>query len=166
MLIYVPLLFKTTHIFLAIWFVSGLIGRWVALHEAACCREIITTYSLVQIAGVFERWMVIPGAAAVLLLGILTGIAEGWPVLGFIQGGRAQWLLVSLLLFMSITVLVYTVFLPKGKIFERALQEALSQGQVTNRLNAAFRDRAVRAAHLYELAAVAAIIFLMITKPF
>ncbi len=166
MLVYIPLLFKTLHVFLAIWFVSGLIGRWVALREAACCREIHTTYSLVQVAGVFERWMVIPGAAAVLLLGILTGIAEGWPVLGFIQGGRAQWLLVSLLLFMSINVPVFTVFLPKGKIFERALQDAVSQGQVTNRLTAAFRDRTVFAAHIYQLAAVAIIILLMITKPF
>ncbi len=166
MLVYIPLLFKTLHVFLAIWFVCGLIGRWVALHEAACCPEIHTTYSLVQTAGIFERWMVIPGGMAVLLLGILTGIAEGWPVLGFIQGGRAQWLLVSLLLFLSINVLVFSVFLPKGKIFEQALQDAVSRGQVTNRLSAAFRDRAVRAAHIYELAAVAVIIFLMITKPF
>jgi hypothetical protein len=162
---FIPNLLKILHVFLAFWFVSGLIGRWVALGQAAASREIHTTFALVQVAGCFERWMVIPGFMAVLLLGILTGIAEGWPVLGFLQGGHAQWLLVSLLLFLSIVALVHLIFLPKGKIFEQALQEALTQGQVTNRLLDAFHDRAVRAAHIYELAAVAAIVFLMIAKP-
>ncbi len=163
---YMPFLLKILHVFLAFWFVSGLIGRWVALSQAAASREIHTTIALVQVAGCFERWMVIPGSMAVLLLGILTGIAGGWPVLGFLQSGRAQWLLVSLLLFLSIVALVPWIFLPKGKIFEQALQEALALGQVTNRLLDAFHDRTVRAAHIYELAAVAAIVFLMITKPF
>ncbi len=51
-------------------------------------------------------------------------------------------------------------------MFEQALQDAVSQGMVTAWLTAAFHDRVVYAAHVYELASVALIIFLMIAKPF
>jgi Predicted integral membrane protein (DUF2269) len=157
---------KILHVFLAFWFVSGLIGRWIALHEASCSREIHTTFALLQIASIFERLMVIPGSMAVVIFGLLTAVAQGWPVLGFLQGRQPQWLLISLLLFLSLFPVIRWIFLPRGKVFEQALQDALSQGMVTSRLTAAFHDRVVYAAHVYELASVALIIFLMIAKPF
>jgi hypothetical protein len=62
--------------------------------------------------------------------------------------------------------LVPLVFLPRGRVFERELASAVGRGVVTPQLSAAFRDPAVRAARTYEVVVVAAIVVLMVTKPF
>jgi hypothetical protein len=62
--------------------------------------------------------------------------------------------------------LVPLVFLPRGKVFDAALADAEAAGEVTPALTAAFHDPAVAAARWYELGVVAAIIVLMVTKPF
>ena len=51
-------------------------------------------------------------------------------------------------------------------MFAAALAEATTQGRVTERLTAAFHDRTVFAAHVYEVAAIVVVFILMITKPF
>lgn len=51
-------------------------------------------------------------------------------------------------------------------MFGAALEEAIGLDRVTARLSAALRDPVVRFVHLYEIAAVLVIIFLMVTKPF
>jgi len=91
---------------------------------------------------------------------------QGWPILGFLQGGAVNWVLVSILIYLSIMVFVVRVFLPRGKLSEAALQEAVARGQVTPRLTEAFNDRAVAAGHLYELVALVVIVYLMVVKPF
>jgi hypothetical protein len=62
--------------------------------------------------------------------------------------------------------MISLVFLPRGKVFEAALQDAVAHGQVTSRLTAAFNDRVVAAGHIYELVGVAVIVYLMVAKPF
>jgi len=47
-----------------------------------------------------------------------------------------------------------------------SLDDAIRAGSVTERLRSAFRDPVVRAAHVWELIAIALIIWLMILKPF
>ncbi len=69
-------------------------------------------------------------------------------------------------MFLGIFALVPTVFIPRGKLFGAAFDEAVAIGSVTNRVSAAFRDPVVRAAHIYELVAIVAIIWLMVVKPF
>ena len=63
-------------------------------------------------------------------------------------------------------MLVPTVFLPHGKIFESALEDAKQRGEVTPELRTALRDPAVRNARATELVVVALILTLMVTKPF
>ncbi len=58
------------------------------------------------------------------------------------------------------------VFLPRGKVFRSALDDALAQNRISAQLDMALDDRAVAAAHTYELAVVAIIAILMATKPF
>lgn len=159
-------LLKLAHVFAAVWFVSGLLGRWVALGQATGSREIRVTQAFVEQAGRFERWMVIPGSFAVLVAGIFTAWAQGYSLLGSLQGAASNWLPVSLLLFLSAAVLVPVVFIPRGRRFGVALAESERQGQVTPALQAAFRDPVVAAAHAYELIAVAVVLVLMVTKPF
>jgi hypothetical protein len=150
------------HVAVAFWFVAGLLGRNVTMARARSDNDLSTLEELVDLSGRFERLMVIPGSFGVLVLGLLASWAEGQPL----AGSNDWWLLTSLILFVGLGVLVPTVFLPRGKVFEGALADARQRGEVTPELRAALRDPAVRNARAAELVAVAIILGLMVTKPF
>jgi len=107
---------------------SGGFGGNIAKRKASQSQNIHTTVALVQLMGFFDRRMVVPGSSAVFLLGLLTAWVQGWPILGFLQGGAVNWVLVSILIYLSIMVFVVRVFLPRGKLFEAALLEAVARG--------------------------------------
>ena len=157
---------KLLHVAIAFWFVGGLLGRTLAQRQARRSEEIRAVDALCSLAGAFDRLLVIPGAQLVLVVGIVTALLQGYPLLGFLQGAQSNWLLVSLVLYVGITALVPTVFLPKGRTFDAALTKAREAGKVTGELSAALHDRRTAWAHRGELAAVAAIIVLMVLKPF
>jgi uncharacterized membrane protein len=142
-----PLLLKLLHVVTGILFISGLLGRTLTMWQASRTTDVRFVQALVRLAGLFERWMVIPGSLAVLGFGLLTAWAQRWPLLGALQGSPSNWLLVSTLLYLSMIPLVRWVFLPRGRVFAGALEDALAAGQVTPELRAAFRDRAVGLAH-------------------
>ena len=150
------------HVAVAFWFVGGLIGRNLTLAKARASTEIVVVGELTELAGRFERFMVIPGSAAVLVAGLLAAWAEDRPLAGPGNG----WLLLSLVLYLTLIPLVPLVFLPRGRVFERALAEATERGEVTPELGIAFRDPAVAAARIYEEIVVALIVVLMVVKPF
>jgi uncharacterized membrane protein len=150
------------HVAVAFWFVAGLIGRNVALGRARFGGQLEVVAELVQLAGRFERLMVIPGSFAVLLLGLLVAWAQGRPLAGSGNG----WLLVSLILYVALMAQVPLVFRPRGRVFDRALEDAERQGRVTPALASAFRDPVVATARNLELVGVAVILALMVTKPF
>jgi hypothetical protein len=77
-----------------------------------------------------------------------------------------NWLLVSLVLYLSLVPLIVGVFLPRGRVFDRVLQDARAQGRVTPALAVAFADPVVAAAHAWELLVIGLVIALMVTKPF
>jgi hypothetical protein len=106
--------------------------------------------------------MVIPGSLLVLVFGVLTWWAQELPL----WGSGTRWVTVSLVLFATNIPLVPLVFLPRGRIFERALVAAGEAGRVTPELREAFRDPAVAAVRWYELVVVAAVLVLMVSKPF
>jgi hypothetical protein len=153
------------HALVGVAFVAGLIGRWMILAAAERADSLIAMRALTTAASPFER-LVRVTSLLVLLLGILTALAQGRPVLGPLQGGTVDWLFVSLVLYLSIIPLVPLVFLPRGRVFEAALRDAEARGDVTPALRAAFADPVVRAAHVYELGAVTVILGLMLVKPF
>ena len=115
-----------------------------------------------DLAGRFERLMVIPGSMVVVLLGLLAAVVGDVPFTG--EGN--WWMLTSLVLFVAIGLLVPTVFLPRGKVFERAFEDAKAKGEITPELRAALDDPAVRNARWTELIVVAILLTLMVTKPF
>ncbi|HYG72195.1 MAG TPA: DUF2269 family protein [Actinomycetota bacterium] len=153
---------KLLHVLVAFWFVAGLIGRAVTLAQVRRESELGRIGSLMRVADRFEKLMVIPGSIAVLLLGLATMVAQDRSLLG--EGNR--WLLVSLILYVALAALVPTVFLPRGKRYEAALEHARASGTVTPALSEALSDPIVAFARRVELAVVAAIIVLMVTKPF
>jgi len=61
--------------------------------------------------------------------------------------------------------MVPTIFLPTGKVFDAAMQQAVSVGSVTPSLTAAFHNQRVAWAHRAELVMIALIVVLMVVKP-
>ena len=153
---------KLLHVGVAFWFVSGTVARNVAIRQATRSDELPVVSNLMQLAGRFEKLMVIPGSAAVLVAGLLTTWAQHRP---WFQHG-SYWLVTSVVVYVASFALVPLVFLPRGRVFEGALEDARIRGQVTPELSAAFRDRAVWAARTTEVLVVAFIIALMVLKPF
>jgi hypothetical protein len=155
-------LLQFLHVASAFWFVTGLIGRDIVLGRARRNDDLGRIRTLLDASSPFERGMVIPGSFAVLFLGILTWWAEKIPL----WGDGARWVPVSLIVFASTIPLVPLVFLPRGTTFDAALTSAMAAGRVTPELTAAFHDPVVSAARWYELAVVAVVLLLMVTKPF
>ena len=122
------------HVATAFVFVGGLIGRWIVLGRVRRSDDLGQIDTLLPVADRFEK-IVIPGSAAVLVLGLLAMWAQDRPL--FEDGG--YWLLVSLVLYLSIMPLVPLIFLPRGRIFEAALTDARQRGTVTPDLSAALR---------------------------
>jgi hypothetical protein len=148
------------HVATAFWFVAGLAGRDVSITRAGRATDIASVQALTGVAGVFDRFFVVPGSIAVLIAGLIAMVATDLSL------GEQTWLLVALILFLTIIPLVPLVFLPRGKVFEAALADAVAAGEVTPGLRAAFADRAVAGARWYERIVVAVIMVLMVTKPF
>jgi predicted integral membrane protein DUF2269 len=148
------------HVATAFWFVAGLAGRDVSMTRAARATDITSVQALTDAAGVFDRFFVIPGSMAVLVAGLIAMFATD------LRLGDQTWLLVALIMFLTMIPLVPLVFLPRGKVFEAALGDAVASGEVTPGLRAAFADPVVNGARWYERIVVAAIIVLMVTKPF
>ena len=101
------------------------------------------------------------GSQLVVLLGLATAWAQGYPWLGLTTG----WMLLTVLLIIPILVFIPTIFLPRGRVFEAAMADARAKGIVTPALRAAWRDPAVAFARRYEVAAIAIIIALMVLRP-
>jgi uncharacterized membrane protein len=157
---------KLLHVVTAFWFISGLLGRTLTMWQASKATDIQMVKMLVRLAGYFEHLMVRPGSLAVLGFGLVTAWLQRWPILGSLQGVPSNWLLISTLLYLSVIPIIVFVFMPRGKIFGKALEDAATLGTVTGDLTAAFRDRVVGIAHGYELTVTAIVIILMVMKPF
>lgn len=159
------LVLKVIHALLGVLFMAGLIGRWVALAAAERSEVLPDTRAMLRISARFER-IVIVTSSLVLLLGVATAIAQGRPFLGPFQGAGFDWLFVSLVLYLSALPLVPLVFLPRGRVFDAALEAAGTDGTVTPAVRDAFADPVVRVAHVYELGMTLVVFVLMVAKPF
>jgi hypothetical protein len=113
-----------------------------------------------------ERTMVIPVNFAVIVFGVILSLIIGAPVWGFLQGAPKNWLLVSNLLLLVGFFNVPLVFLPRRKMLNLALNDALARGQMTPELRAHINDRTVRMAHWFELISMVVVVFLMVFRPF
>jgi uncharacterized membrane protein len=162
----VALLAKLVHVLVGFGLVAGLIGRSIVLHRARHTEDVQLIAELSRLAGTFDRRLVIPGSQLVLVFGVAAAWLQGWPILGFIVGGDSNWVLASLALFLAITALVPTVFLPTGRAFDAALEAAVAHGNMSDELRAALDDRRVRRAHQFEAMAIFTIVILMVVKPF
>ncbi len=160
------LLVRFLHIASAIWFLGGILARQVVRAYAKRTDDVQRFAVMSEAAGRLESTMVIPGNLAVIVFGVLVSLMIGAPIFGFLQGAERNWLLVSNIILLLGFLNVPLIFLPRGKLFRAALQEALAKGQITPELRAHLDDPVVRIAHAYELVSMVAIMYLMVFKPF
>jgi uncharacterized membrane protein len=160
-------LMKLLHVLTAFWFISGVIGRDFAFWRAGKATNVQAVQALLQISDFFERYAVIPVSMAVFLFGLIITFLQRWPLFGFLQGSPINWLLVSFLLFLGISLAIGLLKLvPRRKERTRALEEAVVQGAITPALTAALNDKVVVRFRMVELIILIVIIILMVTKPF
>lgn len=162
----VYLLMRLLHILSAVLLLGGVIARQLARSYAGRATEPAAIDLAFKVADPIEKFMVIPGSMLVILFGILLALVTGAPLFGFLQGARQNWLLAAEILMLVTIALVPMVFLRRGRIFGQALAEALARGEITSELRASLNDPVVRAAHWFEIAAILAVIYLMVFKPF
>lgn len=159
---WLALLLKLAHVALAFAMVAGLVGRWTLLSRAAAATDDVErAHHLAEAASPFER-IVQTVSPVVVLVGLVTAWAQGYPWLGLTTG----WMLLAMLLIVPIIVFIPTIFLPRGRVFEAEMAAARAAGEVTPGLRAAWADPAVAMARRYELVAIVIIVALMVLKPF
>jgi hypothetical protein len=152
---------KLIHIAIAFAFIAGLIGRWVLLRRAAGADDPDTAHELAEAAAPFE-WLVIRGGPAILVAGLLTAWAQGYPWLGLTTG----WMLASVIILLTPLPFVPLVFIPRGKRFETEMAAARKEGVMTPGLRAAFADPMVALARRWEFVSVSIVVAFMVLKPF
>ena len=160
------LLVRFLHIASAIWFLGGILARQIVRAYAKRTDDVRRFAVMSEAAGRIESTMVIPGNLAVIVFGVLVSLMIGAPIFGFLQGAERNWLLVSNIILLLGFLNVPLIFLPRGKLFRAALEDALAKGQMTSELRAHLDDPVVRVAHAYELVSMVAIMYLMVFKPF
>jgi hypothetical protein len=160
------LLFRFLHVASAMWFIGGILARQIVRAYAKRTDDVQRFAVMSEAAGRIESTMVIPGNMAVIVFGVILGLVIGAPIIGFLQGADRNWLLVSNIILLLGFLNVPFIFLPRGKLFRVALEEALTKGQMTPELRAHLDDPVVRAAHWYEVISMVVIVFLMVFKPF
>src|SRR5688572_2227445 len=150
----------------AIWFIGGVLARQIVRASAKRTDDVQHFAVMSLAAGRIESTMVIPGNFAVIVFGIIFALMIGAPILGFLQGASRNWLLVSNILLIIGFLNVPLIFIPRGKVFDAVLKDALARGEMTPELHAHINDPVVRLAHWFELVAMVAIVFLMVFRPF
>ena len=154
------------HIASAMWFIGGILARQIVRAYAKRTDDVRRFAAMSEAAGRIESTMVIPGNMAVIIFGVILGLIIKAPILGFLQGGERNWLLVSNIILLLGFLSVPLIFLPRGKLFRVALEDALAKGQMTPELRAHLDDPIVRLAHSYEFVSMVVIVYLMVFKPF
>ena len=154
------------HILSAIWFIGGILARQIVRAYAKRTGDVHRFAVMSEAAGRIESTMVIPGNGAVILFGVIFALMIDAPIFGFLQGSPRNWLLVSNIILLLGFLSVPLIFLPRGKLFRVALEDALAKGQMTPELRAHLDDPVVRLAHAYELVSMVVITYLMVFKPF
>lgn len=152
------------HVLTVFLLVGGIVGRDITYRQAARATDLTRLRNYVELGSLFERRLVRPATGWVLLAGLGAAWARGWPILGLHHG--PHWVLAAILIYLTIIPWIVFVFVPRGKVFRAALDEAIPSGEVTPRLRAALRDPWVEIARAYELLMIAVLTWLMVARPF
>ena len=153
------------HAFAGVAFVAGLVGYWFVLGMASRADSLPSMRLLLRAARPFGA-LVTGGGIGLSILGIAAAVALGRPLLGPIQGGRVDWMFVSVLLMLPIFAFLVAIYPRFARSLRAALAPADEAGTITPEIATAWADPVYRFARRYELTAVLIVLGLMIAKPF
>jgi uncharacterized membrane protein len=159
-------LLKLGHQVAAMWLIGGVAAREIVRGQARRSQEISRLALLLDAAIRIDRIMVIPGNVAVLALGVPLAILGGWSPFGFLQGGDANWLLVANLILIGGFFLVALIYIPHSRLLASRVASASEAGEITTELRDLLGSAMQRLAHRAEYVGLAAIVALMVLKPF
>lgn len=159
-------LFLFLHIMSSIMLVGGIFARQLVRNYAKNSLDVKVISELYNAAGRIETVMIRPFTMFVLLFGVIYAVMIKAPIFGFLQGASQNWLLVTNLMVLLIPFPILFFFLPRGKIFEPIMKDALAKGQITPELREQLHDPAIKRMHLVEIVGVMIVVFLMVFKPF
>jgi len=159
-------LLEWIHISAAFMFLIGVAGWFLTISHAGKEKDVRTINSLVTLGIKFKNFLMFPGETILFIAGLLAAWRGEVPILGFLQGGDVNWLLVSLILYLIRIPVIMLISVPNEKALNKRLEDALGEGQVTQELQATLTDKTAKSANIYTLATYAVIIFLMVMKPF
>jgi hypothetical protein len=157
---------KLFHVAATFALVGGVLARSIVMTRARKATDIHQTALFLQLGNFFTTKMISPGGMATFLLGIITALVQGWPLLGFLQGGKSSWVFAALVLNLLIYVNVFTNGMPRGKLIGQQIGPALGRGTITAELTAAMNNPALKMGEIFEYTALVLIISLMVLKPF
>jgi uncharacterized membrane protein len=158
---------KLLHVLAAFALVGGEIGRIIVFERAKKATDVKIVAAMLQLFVFFTSKLVSIGGGLTFLLGLITAGAQGGAVLilGFLMGGKINWVLAAIILYIIIMVLVFSINVPRGKVMGQALGAALGKGKITPELTAAMNDKALNTNFIIQDILILLIIVLMILKP-
>lgn len=159
-------LFLFLHIMSSIMLVGGIFARQVVRGYAKTSPDIKVIAELYKAAGKIESVMIRPFTGFVVLFGAVYAAMIKAPIFGFLQGAAQNWLLVTNILVLMIPLPIIFFFIPRGKVFEPIMNDALAKGQVTPEVREQLHDPAMKRMHLAEMLGVVFVVILMVFKPF
>ena len=160
------LILRFLHILSSIVFIGGIFARQAVRAIGKKASGIHELQAYFSAAGVIEKFMVIPGNMAVIVFGVILAILVKAPIFGFLQGAPQNWLLVTNIMLVGGGLMVPLIFLPRGEIFDRLMEDALAKGEITHELRTHLEENVVKTAHFVESSLVVVIVILMVFKPF
>ena len=162
---------KLLHILAAFALVAGEVGRMIVLQRAKKASDLKIVAEMLQLSMFFTTKLVSPGGLIAVLLGLVTAGAQaknGAPayILGFLMGGQINWPLASLVLYVIIMVLVFSIVVPRSKAMGQALGAAMKKGEITPELTTAMNDQTLNTSFIIQDILLILIVVLMVLKPF
>ena len=159
-------LFLFLHIISSIMLVGGIFARQIVRAYAKKLSDVKAISELYKAAGRIETVMIRPFTLFVVLFGAIYAAMIKAPIFGFLQGAPQNWLLVTNLMVLLIPFPIIFFFIPRGRIFEPIMQDALEKGEITPGLADQLHDPAMKRMHLAEMVGVVIVVILMVFKPF
>jgi len=148
------LLVRSLHILAAFWYIGGL-AAYVGLRLASAkATSLEATASLLGSMYRFERYMLLPGGALLVIFGLLAAWLEHWPHFALVAIG----LLLLMVPFVAVSG-------PRAAKVQTALAEAKQAGTLTARLRTAMRDKVFFVCELVTVVIVLLILLVMLFKP-
>lgn len=160
------LVLKLLHILAGFALVGGEIGRGLAFRRAKQATDVKIVAEMLQLSNFMTSKLVSMGGGLTVLLGLVTAWVQGWPILGFLQGGATNWVLAALALYIVIMLMVALLFIPRGKAIGQTIGPAMAEGKITPALTTALNDNILNKGFIVQDVLILLIIILMVLKPF